>query len=330
MKNIFLCDQPDAIVHAYSQQLRSALSPQQPLRVYTKQEVLQTPESFRDCEAVFSTWGMPVFTEDEIRACFPRLQAVFYAAGSVQAFAQPFFHCGIRVFSAQRANAIPVAEYTYAQILLSLKGVQRSAMLSKTDRRAALQAVFDRPGVYRARVGLIGLGAIGKMVCEKLQANDVQVFAYDAFLSEEEISACGAKKAALEELFARCDVISNHLANKPELRGVLNEALFSKMRPFATFINTGRGAQVDNAALAAALRKEPGRTAILDVTEPEILKPDDPLFLCDNAIITPHIAGSLSREILRMGEYMYHSYSDWQRGRQSMHEVLPQQLATLA
>lgn len=65
---------------------------------------------------------MPAFTEDEIRENLPSLEGIFYALGSVQRFARPFLKCGVKVFSAWTANAVPVAEYTTAQILLANKG----------------------------------------------------------------------------------------------------------------------------------------------------------------------------------------------------------------
>ena len=72
-----------------------------------------------DVEVVFSTWGMPAMTEAEIRECFPALKAVFYGAGSVQNFARPFLNAGVRVYSAWQANAVPVVQYAFAQILLA-------------------------------------------------------------------------------------------------------------------------------------------------------------------------------------------------------------------
>ena len=76
--------------------------------------------------------------------------------------------------------------------------------------------------------------------------------------------------------------ISNHLANKPETVGCLNGRLFSKMEPNATFINTGRGAQVDIAALKQAMKDEPNRTALLDVTDPEPVSAEDDIWEIPN------------------------------------------------
>ena len=88
----------------------------------TREEILANPARFADVEVIFSTWGMPKFTEEELRTALPSLRAVFYAAGSVQAFAREHLNRGVRVFSAWASNAVPVAEYTVAQIILANKG----------------------------------------------------------------------------------------------------------------------------------------------------------------------------------------------------------------
>ena len=102
MKKCYLTERPDNIPAAYGASDT----------VYTKADVLTG--SLIDTEFIFSTWGMPKFTEDEIKKYLPSLRAVFYGAGSVQSFARPFLNCGVKVFSAWAANAVPVAEYTVA------------------------------------------------------------------------------------------------------------------------------------------------------------------------------------------------------------------------
>ena len=81
----------------------------------------------KDCEIAFATWGMPQFTKEEIAEYMPDLKAVFYSAGTVQYFARPFLESGIKVYSAFAANAVPVAEYTFAQITLAAKGYFQAA-----------------------------------------------------------------------------------------------------------------------------------------------------------------------------------------------------------
>lgn len=280
-----------------------------------------------DCtsvEYIFSTWGMPSFSTDEIRTRFPALKGVFYAAGSVKSFAREFLICGIPVYSAWRANAVPVAEYTFAQILLALKGfftVQRTHEWN--DRK-------HRTGVYDAKIGICGGGAIGRLVAQKLQTVNCKTYIYDKYLSENEISALGAQKQSLSYIFENCDVITNHLANVPELLGVFDYKLFSKMKPYSTFINTGRGAQVIENDLARAMTEDNSRLALLDVTDPEPTEPGNPLLRCNNVIITPHIAGSISNECRRMADYMIDEFERVISGEPAKHEITLGMLDTMA
>ena len=124
MRGIFLCENNDKIFCVYNTETVSGLQKLTNIEktIYSKADVIREPDKFSNVDIIFSTWGMPIFTEDEIRNCFPFLKCVFYGAGTVQSFARPFLNCGVKVFSAWAANAVPVAEYTVAQIILSDKG----------------------------------------------------------------------------------------------------------------------------------------------------------------------------------------------------------------
>ncbi len=269
-----------------------------------KKNIEENKEFLSDCEIGFATWGMPQFTEEEIKKYMPKLKAIFYAAGTVQYFAKPFLNCGVRIFSAACINAIPVVEYTFAQISLATKGYFQA---SKSYRAAPLLALLyaDKSnGNFNAKVGLVGLGAIGGMVAERLKALDVEVFAYDPFVSKERAEELNVTLTDLETIFETCDVISNHLANKKELENIFTYKLFKKMKKHSTFINTGRGAQVNEYGLALSLILHPSHTAVTDVIKSEIFPYTCPLFWCRNAIMTPHIAGSMGKEPQRMAHFM--------------------------
>ena len=102
------------------------------------------------------------------------------------------------------------------------------------------------------------------------------------------------------------------------------------MKPNATFINTGRGAQVVEADLIDALKAEPNRVALLDVTMPEPPKPDSLFYKMDNVFLSPHIAGSLGDEVARMGEYMLEEYTRWTSGEPTKWSVSLKMLETMA
>ena len=295
-----------------------------------QKNIAEYAEFLKDCEIAFSTWGMPEFTKEEIKKYLPSLKAVFYAAGTVQYFARPFLESGIKVFSAFAANAVPVAEFTFAQISLASKGFFQSAKYYRTLPAYSHHHANASPGNFGCKVGLVGLGAIGQMVAERLMALDVEVFAYDPFVSEERARELNVKLIDLEALFSECDIISNHLANKKELENVFNASLFRRMKKRATFINTGRGAQVNEFALARHLLCHPSQTFIADVIKNELFPYACPLFWCPNAIPTPHIAGSTGNEPQRMAYYMMEEMEKFTSGEATKYEVTLEGLERMA
>ena len=144
MKAIFLCEKSDKIFRVFDEKTRARLKALTGIeeRVYTKAELLQDPASFAEVETVFSTWNMPVMTEEEIKTCLPSLKCLFYGAGTVQKFARPFLACGVKVFSAWAANAVPVAEYTVAQIILANKGYFLTNRLYQRQMRKEAKVAF--------------------------------------------------------------------------------------------------------------------------------------------------------------------------------------------
>ncbi len=173
---------------------------------------------------------MPYLSEEEIDSLLPALKCVFYAAGSVQGFARPFLNRGVRVFSAWAANAVPVAEYATAQIILAGKDFYCQSRLGSVGRwQDARERRGSQIGNYHKRVGLIGCGMIGSMVAKRLKAFDVEVLAYDPFLSSERANELGVSTVTLSELFSCCEVVSNHLANNESTKRLLGYERFMSM-----------------------------------------------------------------------------------------------------
>ena len=285
-----------------------------------------------DTECLFSTWGMPVFTEEEIDLYFPKLKIVFYGAGSVRRFAFPFLNKGIKVISAWLANAVPVAEFVVSQIILANKGFFTAARkcYKAECRKEAHTYAKTFPGTYSTNVGIIGTGAIGALVCQMLKNYNVNVLAYSPHLTDEKAERLGVTKASIPEIFENCQTISNHIANIPETVGMFNYELFSKMKPNATFINTGRGAQVVEEDLLRALAEAPDRSAVLDVTLFESTPEKCPLFQVDNVFITPHIAGSWGQECRRMALYVGQEALRYLAGEPLQYEVTLKMMETMA
>ncbi|MBX3014363.1 MAG: hydroxyacid dehydrogenase [Caldilineaceae bacterium] len=266
----------------------------------TAQSVAADPTILHEAELLFSGWGMPRMDEAFL-AHTPKLKAVFYGAGSIKACTtDAFWARKIPITSSYAANAVPVAEFTLAQILLCLKKSWQYAFALKHDR--AYGARFTVPGGYGSTVGLISLGMIGRLVCRHLQRFDVQVLAYDPFVTAADAAELGVTLCPLTEIFQRADVVSLHTPWLPETVGMITGAHFAAMKEGATFINTARGAVVREPELIAVLQQRPDLLAVLDVTYPEPPVPGSPLYTLPNVVLTPHIAGSLDAECQRMGQ----------------------------
>lgn len=333
MKTIILCEDPRHPYTVYAEPVMSRLKALTDFdgRHYTKADILSDHDEFSSVEFIFSTWGMPCFTEEEIHEYLPNLKCVFYAAGSVQWFARPFLNCGVKVFSAWAANAVPVAEYTVAQIILAGKDFYcQTRLLGEKKWQEAENRRGEHIGNYRRKIGLIGCGMIGSMVAERLKAYDLDVMVYDPYLSEEKASQLGVSLCSLNEIFSECSVVSNHLANNDATQKILCYEHFSSMPKYAVFLNTGRGAQVDEDGLVKALTERPDLTAVLDVTDPEPSPLDHTFYTLPNCFLTPHIAGSLGTELVRMSEYMVNEYEKYAKGEPCRYEVTLKMLETMA
>ena len=288
-------------------------------------------KDFTDVDYIFSTWGFPVMDSAVIRQRFPSLKAVFYGAGSVQSFARPLLGEGVKLFSAWKANAVPVIEYASAQIILANKGFFHSLVSCDGGYREAQKTFSNFPGNFDCPVGIIGAGAIGSGVIKKLSQHRLRIKVFDPFITEEKAEEYGAEKVNdLAELFATCRTVSNHTANNEATRGMLKGCFFEAMPQYSTFINTGRGAQIDENGLVRALEARKDIIAILDVTWPEPPEKGHLFYSLPNVILTPHMAGSSGNEVKRMGEYMLSEFRALVSGGKLSYEVTPEMLATMA
>ncbi|MFI6350129.1 hydroxyacid dehydrogenase [Streptomyces sp. NPDC050560] len=255
-------------------------------------------------EILIGGWAAPVIRAEHLPHT-ARLRAVVYAGGVAATLLEEpavFAARGVVAANARAANAVPVAEYTLAMILLAGKGALTAGRLYRRFRYLPDRTnPVPHGGNYRGTVGIVGASTVGRAVLGLLRPFDLDVLLYDPTLTAEQATALGARLVPLPELMAHSQVVSLHQPLTPETRGQIGAELLALMPRGATLLNTARGAVVDEDALLAELRT--GRIdAVLDVTEPEPPARDSELWTMSNVVLTPHLAGSMGGELRRIGQ----------------------------
>ena len=330
LKALFIVDAPslDFIYTAQDREELEALAdfhaPPQ-----TRESILENMDLLADAEVIFSGWGAPVMDAAFLKAA-PKLQAVFYGAGTIgYCTTMAFWDRGIVITSAYAANAVPVAEYTLGVILLSLKNFWRFAAQARNGEPTGNQT-RQVPGCFRTTVALIGCGTIARKLLALLDPFDLRRIVYDPFLTEAEAALLGVKKCTLDEAFREGNVVSLHAPNKAETRGMITGGHLLQMKHGATFINTARGPIVREREMTDALGKRPDLTAVLDVVDTEPMPAHSPLLALPNVIHTPHIAGSLGPECGRLGHYMVQEFKRYLAGEPLQWQITREMAARLA
>jgi phosphoglycerate dehydrogenase-like enzyme len=280
-------------------------------------------------DVLLTGWGCPRIDAAVLERA-PRLAAVVHAAGTVKGHVDPACFARLRVSSAAAANALPVAEFTLAAILLAGK---RAFRLQRRYRELRAFRLWWREvppvGNYGRVVGIVGASRIGRRVLELLRPFDFERLVYDPYLGAPEAAALGAERAELDDLLRRSDVVSLHAPSLPETRQLLDRRRLALLRDGAVLVNTARGALVDGAALADELVA--GRIdAVLDTTEPEVLPADSPLYELPNVFLTPHVAGAMGSETRRLAALALDEIERLARGEPLAHEVRLEDLARIA
>jgi phosphoglycerate dehydrogenase-like enzyme len=304
---VILCDS-DRHKAVYHDDLRSELEQQMNVVPGTldRAELMRRADELRQVRYAWVTWQAPQLTADDLDL-LPQLELVLSATGTVKRFARPFLERGIRVCSAKAINAIPVAEFCLGHVLLAGKGVFHNLREYVPDGPQPQKG----QGNYRLRLGLIGCGAIARQLIRLCQPFDIYILVYDPFVSQSALHELGCQSASLEECFASCQVVSNHLPKLPSTTGMLGREHFQAMLPRATFINSARGQQVRQDELAEVFAQRDDLNAILDVTTPMKLPAESPLWALPNVLLTSHIAGSHGRETDRMVHYLLAAYRQY-------------------
>ena len=273
-------------------------------------------------EVLVGHWGCPTLTE-EVMAGAPALRLFAYGAGTVKwQVTDAVWSRDVVVTSAAAANAVPVAEFTVASILFANKAAFSYAARER-DPEAVVPIDPTRIGNVGRRIGLVGASHVGRHVIRLLEPYDLEVAVADPFLDDAEAARLGVSRMELDDLCAWCDVLSLHAPDIPSTKGMIGDVQLALLGDGVTLVNTARGALIDPLALLAELST--GRiAAVLDVTEPEPLPADSPLRHLPNVVLTPHIAGAVGTEMVRLAELAVEEVERYRRGeppRYPVHEA---------
>jgi phosphoglycerate dehydrogenase-like enzyme len=247
-------------------------------------------------EVLVTSWGAAELTRARLDR-LPAVAALFHGAGTVRGIVtEAFWQRDPVVTTAADANAVPVAEFTVASIVLAGKKAQYLARVAGEPGLGRESIAPSRFGNHHGAVGIVGFSRIGRRVVRMLaQLSGTRVLVADPYARRSEVEALGARLVPLDELLPRVRVLSIHAPELPETHHLIGAAALAALPDGATVVNTARGSLLDHDALLQHCRA--GRLdAVLDVTDPEPLPADSPLLRLPNVSITPHVAGSLGAE----------------------------------
>jgi D-3-phosphoglycerate dehydrogenase len=189
-----------------------------------------------------------------------------------------------------------VADHALMLMLATYRRLTTMDRFVRDGRWAEGRPLLSRfPRLWGQTLGLIAFGHVARAVAVRARPFGLHLIAHDPYIEETVLTQYGVEPVGLSDLLRRADIVSMHAPATPEAHHLLTEPHFRLMKPEALFINTGRGATVDEAALVKALEEGWIAGAGLDVLESEPPRPDNPLLRMDNVILTPHVASASAR-----------------------------------
>jgi D-3-phosphoglycerate dehydrogenase len=197
---------------------------------------------------------------------------------------------GVIVMNTPGGNTLSTAEHAISMMLALARRIpyaDRTMKDGKWDKKNIV-------GVEMAgkTLGILGLGKIGRVVAERMQAFGMKILAHDPFVTQEAAKDLGVELADIDAICRQADVITLHAPKNAETKGMINAARLAMMKPSALLVNCARGELVDEAALVEALQNKKIAGAALDVFCQEPLPEDHPFRKLANAVLTPHLAAS--------------------------------------
>lgn len=268
------------------------------------------------------------FIFEETLASAPCLRFVGLCRGATnQVDLQAATRHGVVVVNTPGRNAQAVAEHTLALMLALLRRIPEAHQYVAAGHwRDPAEAYIELRGTELGgkTVGLVGLGAIGRLVARRLRPFGVHLLACDPYLDTAAFRPLGATPVTLESLLRESDLVSLHAPPPGDGKPLLDSAQLATMKPTAHLVNTASGALVDETALANALQGGRLAGAALDVFAGQPLPASSLLLRLPNVILTPHIGGATAETVARHSAMVADDLERFARGLRPRHLANPE------
>lgn len=205
---------------------------------------------------------------------------------------------GVMVVNAPTSNIHSAAEHAIALLMSTAREIPAA---DRTLRGGEWKrSSFKGVELFGKTVGVVGLGRIGQLVAQRLAAFETKIIAYDPYLPAARAAQLGIELVSLDELLSRAEMITVHLPNTPETKGLIGADQLALVKAGAIIVNAARGGLIDESALRDAIDSGRVRGAGFDVYDSEPCT-DSPLFGVDQAVVTPHLGASTAEAQDRAG-----------------------------
>lgn len=276
-------------------------------RPLTFEELKEVVGSVDGVIAGVDTWNEAVFK------LAPQLQGIArFGVGVDNIDLEAARKYGIQVTNVPRGNANAVAELAIG-LMISVR--RHIPELDRSTKNGGWER-FVGSELAGGTIGLLGFGNIAQLTAKKLKGFDVEIIAYDKYPDTAKASEYGVTMTTFEHALAHSDIVSMHLPSVKETHHIMNDKAFARMKPSAIFINTARGAVVDEQALSRALSSGVIAGAAIDVYESEPITPGHPILQIGNLITTPHTAAETFETYTRVSMITAQALLDIFEGRE--------------
>ena len=256
--------------------------------IVTHEQVTNLAAELADADGLVVRSAVQV--DDALMAAAPKLRVIGRAGVGVDNIdADAATRRGIVVMNTPGANAIAVAELTLALMLAMARQLPKA---NATMHAGKWEKKSLSGSELRAKtLGILGLGRIGLEVARRARSFGMEIIGHDPFVAASVARENEVKLVTVDELFSSADYLTLHVGLTPQTAGIINASSVAIMKKGVRIVNCARGELINDAALEAALRSGHVAGAALDVFTQEPLK-DSPYSEIENALLTPHIAGS--------------------------------------